>query len=161
MGCKSIMTKNSPVPSIQRLRIDAILDFWYKKAEMPDWDRMTSPGPAMMKFWYVSTFEKDHLIIDNFLQDYEKLIRGDYICWEGDRDGRLAAIILLDQFARSLYRKHAEAYTGGDKAVMITQSIINNQALWNQYKLYEKGFILMPLQHCENKTINLSCVTEV
>ena len=50
----------------------------------------------MMKFWYVATFEKDQEVVENFLDDYESYAKGFYSGWINDRDGCLAAIILLD-----------------------------------------------------------------
>ena len=83
-----------------------------------------------------------------------------YSGWVNDRDGCLAAIILLDQFSRHLFRRNDRAYALDAQAVLLSQSIFTNQTRWKEYKLYEKGFILMPLEHSENRSVNLSCVTE-
>ena len=48
MGCSSCSgtfgARGNRITSLQRERINAILNYWFQKAEKPDWDRMQSPG---------------------------------------------------------------------------------------------------------------------
>ena len=79
-----------------------------------------------MKFWYVASFEKDLEVKELFLSDYENYTRGLYSGWPNDRDGCLAAIILLDQFSRHLFRRSERAFAMDSQAVLLSQSLIAN-----------------------------------
>lgn len=77
--------------------------------------------------------------------DYEKYLKGEYDTWKQDKDGRLAAIILLDQFPRHFFAKKREAYQADHIALKISQNIIKNAEQFAEYEAFEKVFILMPL----------------
>ena len=53
----------------------------------------------------MSTVDDDNEIRDQFLGDLNKLVAGTYESWKQDRDGKLAAVILADQFPRNIFRK--------------------------------------------------------
>ena len=115
----------------------------------------------MMKFWFYSTPEGDAEITANFLGDHEAYMRGDYSGWIDDRDGALAVVILLDQWSRNMFRKQAKAFQSDPKALEITLKILSNEAMYNQYKLHEKAWLLLPLEHCEDKATKTRMITEV
>ena len=97
---------------------------------MPDWDRDTHPGGAMMGFWWKGEPQKDAEITANFMGDWEAFMRGDYSGWINDKEGALAAIILLDQWSRNMFRKNPKAFEGDAKALEITLKILSNDTLY-------------------------------
>ena len=115
----------------------------------------------MMKFWWEGEPEKDAEITANFMGDHEAFMRGDYSGWIDDRDGALAAIILLDQWSRNMFRKDPRAFASDDKALEITLKILSNDSLYQSYKLHEKCWLLMPLEHSEDKVLNMRIITEL
>ena len=70
--------------------------------------------------------------------------------WLEDRDGKLALVILMDQFNRSLNRKKAAAFELDDKAFLIAKSIVESGDLLKEYRTYEACWLLVPFQHREN-----------
>ena len=100
-----------PITPEQRDRITAILEFWYGA----DYDRKSAPGDRMKK-WFgfgmtkEQSAELDAEIKGKFESDYDNYCSGEYSGWEHDRDGRLAAVILLDQFPRSMFRGTGKAF---------------------------------------------------
>jgi uncharacterized protein (DUF924 family) len=54
-----------------------------------------APGESF-KRWFMSTPEFDSLIKEKFHDDIKKLASGEYEAWKADRNGKLAAIILVD-----------------------------------------------------------------
>jgi uncharacterized protein (DUF924 family) len=48
------------------------------------------------KRWFTSTPEFDNLIREKFVDDIKKLASGQYEAWKADKNGKLAAIILVD-----------------------------------------------------------------
>jgi len=69
--------------------------------------------------------------------------------WMGDRDGKLAVIILCDQFSRNIYRGMAEAFSFDHITLKLTKQIIGHLEEFKLYKNFEKLFIVMPLMHSE------------
>ena len=78
-----------------------------------------------------------------------------------DHDGRLATVIMYDQFSRVMFRKDKKAFAYDDKALAISkQMIANDYAELKKYNFYEMMFLCLPLEHSENKEDgNLSVFT--
>jgi uncharacterized protein (DUF924 family) len=70
--------------------------------------------------------------------------------WQGNKEGKLATIILCDQFSRNIYRGLAEAFSFDHISLKLSKQIINNIESFKSYALFERLFILMPLMHSEN-----------
>ena len=69
--------------------------------------------------------------------------------WEGDRQGKLATIILCDQLSRNIYRGLAGAFSFDHISLRICKEIIGHVETFKSYKNFEKLFIIMPLLHSE------------
>lgn len=62
--------------------------------------------------------------------------------------GSLAAIIVLDQFPRNIFRGQAEAFATDARALAVTQAAIR-KAFDLQLSAAERQFLYMPLMHSE------------
>ena len=78
--------------TIHSERIKAILDFWYG----PDYDRISKIPEDKVNIWFKFLPETDKLITEKFKEDLLKMASGEYESWLKDRDGKLAAILLMD-----------------------------------------------------------------
>lgn len=58
----------------------------------------------------MSTPDIDNEIREKFLDDLNKLVSGEYEQWKNDRDGKLAAVILTDQFPRNMFRRQKQCF---------------------------------------------------
>ena len=81
----------------QRISIDGILEFWYEAG----YDRKSDPGARFKKWFGVGLSKEQSADVDRqtkelFEKDYDAYCLGEYTGWPHDRDGRLAAVILLD-----------------------------------------------------------------
>ena len=56
------------------------------------------------------------------MEDYEKFVLGEYTGWSLDRDGRLAIVILLDQFSKSLFLNQPKPFQADYSALYIFTS---------------------------------------
>lgn len=66
--------------------------------------------------------------------------------------GKLATIILCDQFSRNIYRGQAGAFSFDHISLKLAKRIINqNINMFNSYALFEKLFIITPLMHSESE----------
>ena len=85
-------------------------------------------------------------IKNKFMSDYENYVSGEYSGWPLDKDGRLAAVLICDQFSRQLFRKQSKAFDTDRLALNLTLKALNSPD-WSNYKVLEKVFLLMVLMH--------------
>lgn len=117
-----------------------ILDFWFKDAE-------TNTSAANRR-WFGASRTTDKAILSNFSEAVVAALAGDHARWAEQARGRLALILLLDQFTRNMYRGTAQAFAGDARAVTLCRSgLAANMA--QDLNLFERAFFLMPLQHSE------------
>ena len=86
-------------------RIDAVLSFWFKEKSLsaPQID-------GRMDVWFGEDPLFDEEIAREFSADVELASTGKLAHWRHEPRGRLALIILLDQFRRNIYRNQPEAF---------------------------------------------------
>ncbi len=69
--------------------------------------------------------------------------------WDGDPAHLLAAVIVLDQFSRNLFRGSAEAFAADQIARGLTRTAMRNG--WDAgMSGDERAFLYLPLEHSEN-----------
>lgn len=130
-----------------QIRIQAILSFWFKGSELsaPQIDRR-------MDIWFGDDPVFDHEIQKEFADDVERASEGALDHWAHQPHGRLALILLLDQFRRNIYRNTAKAFAK-DKAAL---KICVEGAIAKKDKglaPIERVFFYMPLQHTESSKV--------
>jgi uncharacterized protein (DUF924 family) len=117
---------------------DEVLDFWFG-----------DPPRPRSQFWFGKSEEADRVIRDRFLDSVKKAAEGGFDGWAEDPRGRLALIILLDQFPRNIWRDEAEAYLYDGLAVQLVLDGLqrdHDRAL----DPLERAFFYMPLEHAED-----------
>jgi uncharacterized protein (DUF924 family) len=125
-------------------RIDTILDYWFGGG--PDRDKWYGGGP-----------ELDAHIRDSFGDDVRAACAGDLDAWADTARGRIALIILLDQFTRNMFRGSPECYAADSKAQQLTlEGIANGHAA--ELPELQHAFLLMPLMHSEDIALQNRCV---
>ena len=101
----------------------------------------------MIRWW----FQQDKVKDNKRQKQFEKIVRKfdggmeesqTLRTWVSDRDGKLAAIIVLEMMSKMWYLTD-EYYA--KIAQEIAMTIINQRDLYNQYGTWEQIFILMPL----------------
>jgi len=81
---------------------------------------------------------------------FEKLEKGDLENWRNDHSGRLAYIILADQFSRNMFRGSGRAFSQDQKAYEVSMSILDDPEKARAYRHNEMMSILYPLMHRED-----------
>lgn len=112
-----------------------VLDFWFDPENVP---LQFSEDP-----------EFDEKIRQRFLKTWEKASEGLLVDWRKTIRGRLAEIIVLDQFSRNLWRNDIRTYTQDKMAIALAQEVINHPD-YDKLKKEEKPFILLPFMHSES-----------
>jgi uncharacterized protein (DUF924 family) len=105
-----------------------------------------------VKMWFEKNPDIDEKIRKEFRGDLLKALNGELTHWEKTPRGRLALVILLDQFTRNIYRDQAEAFCGDEKALNLCMDTIDDKLDENLYVM-ERIFLYMPLMHSEQLEI--------
>ncbi|MBL4712457.1 MAG: DUF924 domain-containing protein, partial [Gammaproteobacteria bacterium] len=99
--------------------------------------------------WFKNGSAYDSEIFLNFAIDYEKAINGELDVWLDSYRGRLALIILLDQFSRHIHRGSAQAFAQDEMAQQICMDGLAAGADAKCHAI-ERCFYYLPLEHAED-----------
>ncbi|MBG9984331.1 DUF924 domain-containing protein [Aerococcaceae bacterium DSM 111022] len=102
--------------------------------------------------WFMGGEVVDQQIAERFSQVTEQAKRGELYSWRESLEGRVAEIIVLDQFSRNLYRKDGRAYSSDDMALTLSQEIQRQDGFDDLDKDYQL-FAIMPFMHAESRLI--------
>ncbi len=128
-------------------RIHELLDFWFGdlgRADLPTSDRTN--------LWFGENIELKDMMLKNFDNDYKAASQGSLVKWAKTPRGRLALIILLDQFSRSMYRNSHHAFELDKKAQELCIDGLREK-MDQSLTLIERVFFYMPLVHAEDSEI--------
>jgi len=130
-----------------QIRMDAILSFWFKEHELsaPQID-------GRMDIWFGEDPVFDHEIEKEFAQDVEKASAGELNHWAHEPMGRLALILLLDQFRRNIYRGTAKAFEKDKAALKFCVEGAMEKTDRGLAPIH-RVFFYMPLQHAESRKV--------
>jgi uncharacterized protein (DUF924 family) len=135
-----------------QIRIDAVLAFWFKEQELsaPRIDRR-------MDIWFSEDPVFDHEIEKEFADEVAKASKGQLDHWTSKSHGRLALIILIDQFRRNIYRNTTKAFSKDQLALKLcVQGAIEKAD--KELTPIQKVFFYMPLQHAESRKVQSKSV---
>ena len=127
--------------------IDRILSFWFQERQL------TAPQlDARMEAWFNEDPAFDEEIRETFGGHVDQASAGELGHWAQSSRGRLALIILLDQFRRNIYRNTAAAFSADRIALKlcVEGAIAKADAPLSPI---ERVFFYMPLQHAESRKV--------
>lgn len=135
-----------------QLRIDKVLSFWFMEEQLsaPQIDKR-------MDIWFGEDAVFDHECKKEFVDDVTMASEGKLDHWAHRSTGRLALILLLDQFRRNIYRNTAAAFEK-DRAAL---KLCVEGAMQKKDKgltAIQKAFFYMPLQHAESRKVQAKSV---
>ncbi len=143
-------------------RVEAILSFWFGR--IPDQRfglKEVRLSITRLPYWGGHFFDfsrkADEEVRSKFNADLENASNGIYDSWETHPIGRLALIILLDQFPRNIHRGTAEAFTQDKKVFTLAMKALDNNDD-NQFDAVTKHFFYLPLMHKEDLSLQDKCV---
>ncbi len=116
-----------------------VLDFWFRKLDEADWFKQSE--------------RVDQSIAAQFLDTWQAASVGELSHWRTDIRGRVAEIIVLDQFPRNLFRGQAQAFSTDTLALVLGQEAVANDA-YTTLSANEQAFVLMPYMHSESRSIH-------
>ena len=145
-------SRGATITDEDQARIDAILAFWFKEHELsaPQIDHR-------MDIWFGEDPAFDHEIRQNFAADVEKASAGKLDHWADEPRGRLALILLLDQFRRNIYRGSAKAFEKDNAALKLcVEGAMQKKD--RGLTAIQRAFFYMPLQHAESRKVQAKSV---
>lgn len=120
-----------------------IVDFWFPDGPDPDPERHMN-----LWIWRMRGGANDE-IIANYTTLTEQAAEGRYDDWAETPLGRLALIIVLDQFPRSVWAETAKAYSQDPKALALCLEGLDNGHFDALENAWYKTTFKLPLEHCE------------
>ncbi len=129
----------------------AVLKFWFDKDSEP--------------YWFEKNETFDKRIEGSFGDIWQAAKQGECASWrrtESPADnnnaitnlaGRLAEIIVLDQFSRNLCRKQADSFAQDGMAIVLAQEAIE-QPYFSTLPMSWRQFMIMPFMHSESLAIH-------
>jgi len=120
-----------------------VLDFWF-----------TQLTPAA---WWKKDAEVDAFISQEFSKAHQQAAAVELAHWRETPEGRLAEIIVLDQFSRNIFRDKPESFAQDSLALCLAQTAIAtgaDKALSGAHQ----SFFYLPFMHSESLLIHEQAV---
>jgi uncharacterized protein (DUF924 family) len=116
-----------------------LIKFWFEEIE-----------PAL---WWKKDNSFDALLIERFSEIHARATQCELYEWRKEPEGRLAEIIILDQFSRNMFRNSALAFANDSMSLTLSQEAITcgaDQAL----TAVQRSFLYLPFMHSESLKIH-------
>ena len=116
-----------------------ILDFWF--------------APDTQPHWFAKSAAFDALIAEKFKAVHAQAAQAELWPWRSTAAGRLAEIIVLDQFSRNLFRDSPQAFAQDALALGLAQEAIS-LGVDQQLAKAQRAFLYMPFMHSESNIVH-------
>lgn len=126
------------------LAIDDILAFWIGEPATDARGLL-----AKLQRWFQGGETIDRLIEKRFGAIVERALAGELDHWLASTRGRIALVIVLDQFTRNLFRNTPRAYAGDEAARALAMSLVES-GLWRLGSTEQRLVVGMPFAHAED-----------
>jgi uncharacterized protein (DUF924 family) len=119
-------------------------------------------APDILHFWFEELTTQQHFLKDPALDAdmrvrfglvLEAASRCELFAWRSSAQGRLAEILVLDQFSRNIHRDTPRAFSQDPLALLLAQEMVaggHDQAL----SPAQRAFAYMPYMHSESPVIH-------
>jgi len=120
----------------------------------------------VLHFWFdeldnKARFAKDEALDARMRQRFGAMLQaaaaGELWAWRGTAHGRLAEVIVLDQFSRNIWRGDARSFAQDPQALVLAQELVaggHDQALTPA----QRAFAYMPFMHSESALVHQRAV---
>lgn len=118
---------------------DTVLRFWFEELQPAQWWKV---DPAF-----------DALVRSRFGALHERAVRCELFAWRATPQGRLAEVIVLDQFARNIHRGSRQAFAADPLALALAQEAVTAGADL-ALPVERRAFLYLPYMHSESAAIH-------
>jgi uncharacterized protein (DUF924 family) len=123
--------------------IDAVNRFWFEELKPEDWFKKSDQRDAAIKRRFATT--------------YDKLRENLPPSWLETPDGYVAAIIVLDQFPRNLFRGSARSFESDRRALELAKEAIA-RGFDAQLSPMKRWALYLPFEHSEDAADQVRCI---
>ncbi|MCY0966068.1 DUF924 family protein [Parathalassolituus penaei] len=116
-----------------------VIDFWFEESDPRDWFRKDP--------------DFDEQLRQRFGQTWQQAVNGELHGWRTEPLGRLAEVIVLDQFSRNLFRDSPVAFAADGQALVLAQEAMR-QGAEQELTQIQRNFLYMPFMHSEAPVIH-------
>jgi uncharacterized protein (DUF924 family) len=120
-----------------------VLDFWF--------------GELTPEQWYKASDDVDAGIARRFGSLHAAAARCELFNWRASPEGRLAEIIVLDQFSRNIFRGQAAAFAQDALALALAQEAVRAGAD-ALLRAAQRAFLYLPYMHSESAVIHAAAL---
>jgi uncharacterized protein (DUF924 family) len=120
-----------------------VIDFWFREIEP--------------RQWFAKDSAFDRLIAERFKDVHDSALKCELFPWRDSAQGRLAEIIVLDQFSRNIFRDSPLAFAADPLALALSQEAVRIQAQ-HEFPTQQRPFLYMPFMHSESPLIHEQAV---
>ena len=122
---------------------------------------------SILHFWFTELTPKHHFAKDAALDEAIRNRFGDTLAaaarcelfaWRATPEGRLAEILVLDQFSRNVYRGTPQAFAQDALALALAQELVA-RGQDRSLPLAQRSFAYMPYMHSESALVHAQAVT--
>lgn len=135
------------IPSAQN-----VLDFWFgppgSNAEI---------ASRQGKLWFGKSAANDRAVIDRFADTLPAAASGRLDHWAATPRGRLALVIVLDQFPHHIHRDRPQAFATDPQALALSLAALD-AGEDAQLSPIERVFLYLPLEHAESLALQARAV---
>ncbi len=112
-----------------------VIQFWFHECTYED--------------WFGGKAEFDDRLKERFHETFGHVAKGEAWTWRVTPEGRLAEVIVLDQFSRQFHRGEAQAFAQDGMALVLAQEAVAGGHDM-QVPLEWRTFFYMPYMHAES-----------
>lgn len=123
---------------------EAVLDFWFG-----------APGSAaevaarQRPLWFAKSAANDQIVTARFAETLVAAGQGELDSWAASPGGRLALIVVLDQFPHHIHRGHGQSFAYDARSLALALEMIE-RGDDVQLAPIERVFVYLPLEHAES-----------
>lgn len=117
-----------------------MLQFWFEEISPAQW-------------WKVDA-DFDRLVVERFSGLHQRAANAELYEWRSGPAGRLAEIIVLDQFSRNMFRGNGRAFAADPLALALAQEAVARKADL-ALPQERRVFLYMPYMHSESRAIHV------
>ena len=116
-----------------------VIDFWFQELGSEQ--------------WFKKEKSTDLLVKERFLSTHGVAVKGELYKWRNTALGRLAEVIVIDQFSRNIFRDDPRSYLYDGMALVLSQEAIR-VGVNKKIKSQQRSFLYMPFMHSESRMIH-------
>jgi uncharacterized protein (DUF924 family) len=122
---------------------DEVLRFWFEECSPQQWFKKDDAFDALLR--------------QRFLTLHGEIAATPTAALTADPRTALAAVLVLDQFSRNMFRGTPKAFASDDKALAIAEAAVA-RGFDAGLSTPERQFFYLPFEHCESAEAQARCV---